>query len=355
MSQNQALRVISAGDAQIVDESIPELPADDYILVKTTAVAVNPTDYKHADFAHLVPCVGSRLGCDYAGIVVEVGSSVTKDFKKGDRICGPVNGGNGERVVDGSYAKYIIVKGDLQIHIPDNISDEEAATLGVAVTTVGQGLYQNLKLPLPGSPAKEPFDILIYGGSTAMGVSGIQYAKLSGARVITTASPHNFDYVKSLGADAVFDYNTPSCADDIRAYTDGKLTLAWDCQSTEQSSTLVAKAMSRDQPGYLGTLTPQVTQNLVARVNDKVKASNTSYYTVFGEKYSLMGTQQPVPEDYVFGKMFWELSRQLLAEGKLKPISVIKNRGGQGLKGVLVGFEEMRQGKVSAAKLVYTL
>lgn len=93
MSPNQALKVISAGDAQVVDEPIPELPADDYILVKTTVVAVNPTDYMHADFAQLVPCIGSRLGCDYAGIVEEVGPGVTKDFKKGDRICGPVNGG----------------------------------------------------------------------------------------------------------------------------------------------------------------------------------------------------------------------------------------------------------------------
>lgn len=257
--------------------------------------------------------------------------------------------------MDGSYAKYIVVKGDLQIQTPDNISDEEAATLGIAVTTVGQGLYQTLKLPLPNSPAKKPFDILIYGGSTAMGVSGIQYAKLSGARVITTASPHNFDYVKSLGADVVFDYNSPSCVDDIRAYTNGNLTLAWDCHSTEQSSTLVAKVMSREQPGHLGALTSKVTQSLITVVNDKVKVSNTSYYTVFGEKYSLLGTQQAVLENFEFGKMFWELSKELFAKGKLKPIRVIKNQGGEGLNGVLAGFEVMRQGKVSAGKLVYTL
>lgn len=43
---------------------------------------------------------------------------------------------NGLREIDGAFAKYIVVKGDLQIKTPDNISDEEAATLGVAVTTV---------------------------------------------------------------------------------------------------------------------------------------------------------------------------------------------------------------------------
>lgn len=43
---------------------------------------------------------------------------------------------NGARKEDGSFAKYMAVKGDLQIPIPDNVSDEEAATLGISVTTV---------------------------------------------------------------------------------------------------------------------------------------------------------------------------------------------------------------------------
>jgi len=63
---------------------------------------------------------------------------------------------------------------------------------------------------------------LIYGGSSASGVLGIQFAKLSGFEVLTTCSPSNFDYVKSLGADKVFDYNSPTCAADIRKYTDNK-------------------------------------------------------------------------------------------------------------------------------------
>ena len=54
---------------------------------------------------------------------------------------------------------------------------KEAATLGVGITTVGQGLYQSLQIPWPGSPAKEPFPLLIYGGSTATGSLAIQFAK----------------------------------------------------------------------------------------------------------------------------------------------------------------------------------
>ena len=62
--------------------------------------------------------------------------------------------------------------------IPDGMSFEDAATLGVGITTVGQSLYMTLNLPLPTEPAKTPFPILIYGGSTATGILAIQYAKM---------------------------------------------------------------------------------------------------------------------------------------------------------------------------------
>ncbi|EXF80076.1 zinc-binding dehydrogenase, partial [Colletotrichum fioriniae PJ7] len=283
---NQAVKTIEAGVAKVVDAPVPALPADDYILVKTTAVAINPTDWKHVDLADKAGCVGIWVGCDYAGVVEEVGKGVTKDFKKGDRICGPVNGSNALREIDGAFAKYIAVKGDVQIKTPDNISDEEAATLGIAVTTVGQGLYQTLNLPLPTSPttASPAPTILIYGGSTAMGISGIQYAKLSGYRVVATSSPHNFDYLTSLGADEVYDYKSPTVSEDIRKATNDELTLAWDCQSTSESAVLVAKALSSTQGGVIGTLLP-VDKKVVKEVNDKVEVKMSLYYTVFGEEF----------------------------------------------------------------------
>jgi NADPH:quinone reductase-like Zn-dependent oxidoreductase len=45
---------------------------------------------------------------------------------------------------DGAFGEIITAKGDIQIHIPDNMSFEEAATLGVGISTVGQGLYQSI-------------------------------------------------------------------------------------------------------------------------------------------------------------------------------------------------------------------
>jgi len=89
--QNKAIVVVKAGDAQILDVPYPTLPGDDYIIVKPTAVAINPTDWKHVNFADSIDCEGTHVGCDYAGVVEEVGPAVTK-FKKGDRVCGFANG-----------------------------------------------------------------------------------------------------------------------------------------------------------------------------------------------------------------------------------------------------------------------
>lgn len=173
-SNMKAIKVVKAGEAEIQTVAVPKL-RDDYVLVKVEAVALNPTDWKHIDF---IAAPGSTIGCDYAGIVEEVGSSVQKKFKKGDRIAGFSHGGNSVQKEDGCFAEYCLSKGDVQMKVPDNLSTVDAATLGVGVTTVGQALYSSLKLPLPTEPSKEQIPLLIYGGSTATGSLAIQYAKL---------------------------------------------------------------------------------------------------------------------------------------------------------------------------------
>src|SRR5262245_28814701 len=135
---------------------------------------------------------------------------------------------------------------------------------------------------MPGTPTKEPYPILIYGGSSAMGVTGIQFAKLSGLTVVATCSPRNFDYVKSLGADAVFDYNSPTAIDDIRAFTDGKLRLAWDCISLKATAEFCARCMA-DGEGEYSALLGGI-QDAIMGVNSKIRSRTTLYYSVFGEE-----------------------------------------------------------------------
>ena len=128
--QQKALVIESRGIARLVsDAPIPTL-RDDCILVKNVAVAVNPTDWQHIDGEGQY---GTTVGCDYAGIVMEVGPKITKPFAKGDRVCGFVHGSNGDHHEDGAFAECVTAKGDLQIPIPNGLSFEEAATLGAGM------------------------------------------------------------------------------------------------------------------------------------------------------------------------------------------------------------------------------
>ncbi|KAL4876212.1 hypothetical protein BJY04DRAFT_210759 [Aspergillus karnatakaensis] len=319
--------------ALVTDRPIPKL-RDDYILVKTVAVALNPTDWKHIEF--LAP-PGVLVGCDYAGIVEAVGKDVKKPFKKGDRVAGFVHGSNAVQPEDGAFAEYIVAKGDIQIKIPNNLSFQEAATLGVGITTVGQGLYQSLKLAPPETPTKEALPVLIYGGSTATGTLAIQFAKLSGYTVITTCSPRNFDLVKSLGADAVYDYNDPNAAAEIRKYTDNKLKYVFDTISLEASSKFCDEALSTEGGEYSSLLVvPLAREN----VNDRW----TLGYTAAGEAFNFGPTHWPAkPEDKEFAQKFWDNAAKLLGEGKVKvhPPSVQPG----GLNGVLEGLKLLKEDK----------
>lgn len=185
---------------------------------------------------------------------------------------------------------------------------------------------------------------------------GIQFAKLSGYRVVTTCSPSNFEYVKSLGADAAFDYRSPTVVDDIKAWSADAdaLTLAWDCIAQGDAPIISAAALSRTRPGHYRSLV-RVADEVVTAVNDKLDNGARLGYTVIGEAINKGQPIPAIPADYEFGKKFWELSRELLAEGKIKPARTEVNRGGKGLEGVLVGLQEMKAGKVSGVKLVYTL
>jgi NADPH:quinone reductase-like Zn-dependent oxidoreductase len=246
---------------------------------------------------------------------------------------------------NGAFAQYISAKGDLQMRIAWNISFEDAATLGVGVTTVGQGLYQSLGLPLPPARVQKPTAILIYGGSTATGVLAIQYAKLSGCDVITTASPHNFNLCKALGADMVFDYKDPDVGEKIRHVTNDQLELVFDCVSEKNSPAICASAIS-SKGGHYSALLP-----VESFPRSDVKNTRTLAYTALGERFSeaLPANQ----DDYEFGKRFWNISEDLINSGKIKPHAVELRPGG--LDAIPRGLRDLENGHVSGAKLVYKI
>ncbi|KAH7227135.1 chaperonin 10-like protein [Fusarium redolens] len=349
MSTNTAIVIKSQGVAELSPVSIPSL-RDGYVLVKVKAVALNPTDVLHID---LIPTPGTRSGCDFAGVIEEVGPNVTKSFKEGDRIAGVVHGGNAVNEEDGAFAQHIVAKADVALRIPDSLTFEEAATLGVGITTVGQGLYQSLKLPLPDKPSPNREYLLIYGGSTATGALAIQFAKLSGLRVLVTASPKHFDYVRDLGADAVFDYKSETLVEELRKYTGGHLKYVFDCISTEDTA---RKAVSVLGAGGSYSALRILPENVVAWIGERASYNMTLAYTAIGEAFQFGPHTFPAkPEDAAFARDFWILAEGLLAEGKIRVHKPKVNTDGSGLAAVLKGLDEVRNGTVSGEKLVYSL
>lgn len=157
----------------------PELVPDS-LLVRPVAVALNPTDWKSVSYGRARD--GCIVGCDYAGVVEAVGEDVKKSWKVGDKVFGCGHGANLVNPDDGVFAEYAIVKGDLQMRIPEGWSFEQAATAPLGLITVGQGLFQkSLKLAWPNANGQAPDNgvpVLIYGGTTATATLGIQLAKM---------------------------------------------------------------------------------------------------------------------------------------------------------------------------------
>ncbi|KAJ5722279.1 hypothetical protein N7488_000314 [Penicillium malachiteum] len=342
MAAQKALVIVGANKAEVTtSHPLPTLP-DDCILVKTVAIALNPADWKLLSQS---PPIGALLGFDYSGTVEKIGKTVTRSFKAGDRVFGYGRGANNDRLEDGTFAEYIIVKGDLQFHIPDHLTFEEAATMGVALHTAGQGLIQNLGLPFFNEKSDEATPILIYGGSSATGAMGIQLAKLSGYTPIATCSKHNFEYVTSLGASAVFDYKDPECGSKIREYTKNSLKLAWDTISEESSALICAEALS-SSGGRYGSLGPSKCPR------DDVQSNMTIGTTLFGEELHLGNFTIPAMSDHLaFAKKLAVICEGLLAQKKIKPLVPRVMNGG--LRGAADGLELLRKNQVSAQKLVY--
>lgn len=202
------------------------------LVVRTRAVAVNPVDW-------LIPYIGrfaypwlnspAVLGFDLAGEVIEVGSGVTR-FQPGDRVLALAVGTEKSRntPAEGAFQAYAVVLERLTSAVPDSLSFEQAAVLPLALSTAACGLFQRDQLALrhpSASPVSTGQTLLIWGGSTSVGSNAVQLAVAAGYEVVTTASPRNFDYVRTLGASQVFDYHSVTVVPDLIAALQGK-TLA---------------------------------------------------------------------------------------------------------------------------------
>lgn len=99
-----------------------------------------------------------------------------------------------------------------------------------------------------------------------------------------------------------------------------------------------------------------IAAEVVTAANPRVEPKFILAYTMFGESFTRYGREFPARlNDFEFGVRWWEASREALARGTVKAARTEVNRGGQGLAGVVEGLHELKEGKVSGTKLVYTI
>jgi NADPH:quinone reductase-like Zn-dependent oxidoreductase len=140
-----------------------------------------------------------------------------------------------------------VAKADLCFIIPESWSWEDAAQISLSFLTACQMLYQSLSFRLlPERATPEPTPIVVYGASSTCGHYAIQLAKLGGLKVYATCSPRNFDLVRGLGADEVYDYKDSEAPKKLKDSTGGKLKYAADAISQLGSDTFISSALSDD-------------------------------------------------------------------------------------------------------------
>ena len=174
------------------------------VVVDIHAATVNAADYKVrlGDQPYTLKSFPHILGRDFSGVVSALGPGVS-DLAVGDAVFGVTDQGK-----EGAYAEKIAIKAAIVAKKPARLGHVEVAALALTGLTAIWAIEDTGKL-------KRGETILIQGGAGGVAGFAIQLAKHIGAYVITTASPNNHDYVKSLGADRVIDYHKEDFAKSV--------------------------------------------------------------------------------------------------------------------------------------------
>ena len=190
-----------------VDIPKPEIKPDE-ILVQVHAVGLNPIDntIPKGTFKPILKFqLPATMGSDLAGIVMEVGSLVTR-FKPGDAVFANIFD-----LGTGSLAEFAAVPEIAAALKPENLDFVQAASVPMVGLTSWQALKERALL-------KSGQKVFIPAGSGGIGTFAIQLAKYLGAKVATTTSAGNIALVRSLGADEIIDYKKQEFDSVLRDY-----------------------------------------------------------------------------------------------------------------------------------------
>ncbi|CZT19024.1 related to C.carbonum toxD protein [Ramularia collo-cygni] len=349
--RQRAIKVVGAGTLRLEENAALPQVEDEDILVRVHCVALNPFDWKSLD---LSPAAGSTFGCDVAGEVVAIGNKCSQNVDVGDRVFGPVKGNASDAPENGGFAEYAAIRDVVVWKVPEGMSFEQAATLGMSLMTVGLALHYTLKVPLPPAPSERDVSeryLLVYGAGTATGTIAVQCAALSGMLPIVACSPRHFERMKALGAVACYDYHNATVAEDVRNYTKQGLASALDCITDSASMNVCYNALGAKGGRYVG-LDQFPIRNHSRR---DVRPEWIVAWTVSGEaiRWQRPYRRAPRPKHKMFGLRWNPVAQQLVNAGliQIHPMDV---RSG-GLAAIPEGVDALRKGLTDGKKLVYSI
>ena len=266
------------------------LPKDNEVLIKVYASTVNRTDsgFRSAEYfisrfwTGILRPKHQILGCEFAGIIEEIGMSVTT-FQKGDKVFGfndKTCGGHGEYLT--------IAETDAVTTMPDNLSFHEAAALT-------EGAHYAL-VDIRAAKIEPGQNVLVYGATGAIGSAAVQLLKHFGTKVTAVCNTKNVELVKSLGADVVIDYQTQDFTQ-----TENKFQFIFD--AVGKSSFGQCKPLLTEKGIYISTELGKNSENIFFALTTPI----------WGGKKVLFPIPTINKEDVIFLK-------ELVEKGEYKPL-----------------------------------
>ena len=214
------IRGTGPADSIVVGDVPVPRPGPGSVLVHNSVMAVNHVDTYIRSGAYATPLPGGTpfiVGRDLAGTVVELGSGVT-GFAIGDSVWCNSLGHDGRQ---GSFSDYSVVPAERLYRMPTGVTPETMMTAAHTGATAYLGLVREARVRIGET-------VFIGGAAGGVGSAAVQLARAAGTRVLASCSPHDAEWVRSLGADEVFDRTDSALFERVYAASPGGIDVWWD-------------------------------------------------------------------------------------------------------------------------------
>jgi NADPH2:quinone reductase len=206
----QAIIVRQFGGPEVMRlEDVPDpVAAPGEVLIEVRAVGVNPVEtYIRAGVYARKPSLPYTPGSDVGGVVAAIGSGVTR-LKPGDRVYA--------HGIAGGYAQLAVADESVVYPLPDRVSFQQGAALGVPYATAWRALFIR-------AHARPGETVLVHGASGGVGVAAVQIARAQGLRVVGTAgTDEGLRLVREQGAHHVLNHKDADYLQQLMPLTGNK-------------------------------------------------------------------------------------------------------------------------------------